>query len=325
MKKVIKFSVILLLVCITLLLGIGSYVKLALPDIEVPGNIKVALTPERVANGKYIANHVAVCMDCHSTRDWSHFAGPLAGNFGGGGEKFGKELGFPGNFYAPNITPFALKDWTDGELFRAITSGVNKDGEALFPVMPYHNYGKLDREDIYDIIAYIRTLEPVKTEVPESEADFPVNLLINTMPEKPALTQRPSADDQLQYGKYLVTMAGCGDCHGKRDKGKIIPGTEFGGGMEFAQPAGIIRSANITKDLETGIGSWTLPMFVQSFRKYRDSSYQLPALTREDINSPMPWTMYAGMTDTDLEAIYMYLNSIKPITNKVVRFEKRKS
>lgn len=324
MKKVYKYVLALLLLVVITALSMASYVKFALPDVPLIAGIKVDTSSERVARGKYLAHHVAVCMDCHGTRDWSHFAGPMVpGNLGGGGERFGKEMGFPGVFYAPNITPFALKDWTDAELFRAITSGVSRDGRALLPLMPYPNYGKMDKEDIYDIIAYIRTLAPVENKVPVSVADFPVSLLINTMPVKAALTQRPFADDKIARGRYLVNMAGCADCHSKVDKGLVIAGTEFGGGREFQQPAGIVRSCNITSDNETGIGNWSRDAFVQSFKKYRDTAYQLPALGRGDLNSPMPWTMYAGMSDQDLEDIYYYLKSIKPIVNKVVRYEKR--
>lgn len=82
-----------------------------------------------IARGKYLANHVAVCMDCHSTRKWNKYSGPMDENAqGAGGEIFDQNMGFPGKFISPNITPYALREWTDGEIFRAITSGVNKDG-----------------------------------------------------------------------------------------------------------------------------------------------------------------------------------------------------
>ena len=91
------------------------------------------------------------------------YAGPIIeGTFGGGGEKFGKEAGFPGTLYSKNITPYALHNWTDGEIFRATTSGETKDGKALFPLMGYPAYGKMDREDVYSIIAYVRTLPQSK-------------------------------------------------------------------------------------------------------------------------------------------------------------------
>ena len=92
------------------------------------------------------------------------FAGPLLpGSLGAGGQVFDAKIGFSGSVISPNITPYNLKNWTDGEIFRAITSGVRKDGSAIFPLMPWPYYAKMNREDLYDIIAYLRTLKPVET------------------------------------------------------------------------------------------------------------------------------------------------------------------
>ena len=300
------------------------YVKTALPDTGPAPDIKIERTPARIERGKYLANHVTVCMDCHSTRDWSRYAGPMAADgFGGGGEAFTQEMGFPGKFFAPNITPYALKSWTDGEIFRAVTTGVNKNGKALFPVMAYHRFGQMDQEDVYSIIAYIRELPAVKKDIPESEPDFPVNFIINMMPSKAAFTKLPDQKDEVAYGKYLVNATGCVDCHSKTDKGSVVPGTEFGGGMEFSSPNGILRSPNITMHKETGIGTWTKEAFVARFKAYADSSYVSPKLAANDINTPMPWTMYAGMKEQDLAAIFAYLNTIKPIENRVIRMQKK--
>jgi len=299
------------------------YVKVFLPDTGPAPDMKIKRTAARIERGKYLANHVTVCMDCHSSRDWTRYAGPLAGGFGGGGEAFTKDMGFPGNFYAPNITSYGLGDWTDGEIYRAVTTGVNKSGKALFPVMAYHRFGQLDQEDIFSVISYIRELPEVKNDVPESEADFPVNFLINTMPQPASLTKRPSEKDQIAYGKYLITATGCVDCHSKTEKGSVIAGTEFGGGMEFASPHGVTRSPNITMHKKTGIGNWTKEAFVARFKAYADSSYVSPILARGELNTPMPWTMYSGMKEDDLGAIFAYLNTVKPIENQVVRMEKR--
>ncbi|RYG50669.1 MAG: c-type cytochrome [Chitinophagaceae bacterium] len=318
MMKILKVAGIIILVLILLAFSAGLYVKTALPNTGDPSDIKIERTEARVERGKYLANNVAVCMDCHSSRDWQTFSGPLSGNFGGGGEPFNSEMGFPGNFYAPNITPASLGTWTDGEVLRAVTTGVSKDGHALFPVMGYKRFGKMDEEDVLSIIAYIRTLPPVEHAVPASKADFPVNFLINTMPEKAAFQPRPAKSDNVAYGKYLVNVAGCVDCHSKTDKGQIIDGTEFGGGMEFAQPGGIIRSANITFD-NTGIASWTKEAFVKRFKTYTDSTYVPVKLKQGELNTPMPWSMYAGMEQSDLEAIYDFLKSVKPIQHKVER------
>lgn len=323
MRKIYFILITIVIFFILTCIGVGSYLKYFLPDIKTDESIQVTSTAERVERGKYLANHVTVCMDCHSTRDWSQFSGPPIGALGGGGEKFGKEMGFPGSIYARNITPFGIGKWTDAALFRAIVSGVNKEGKALFPVMPYMHYGTMDKEDIYSIIAYIRSLPSVEKENPNRTLDFPVSLLVNTMPIPSNLTTRPDTNDLLAYGSYLVNAASCVDCHSKTQKGVIISGTEFGGGMEFAQPAGIIRSPNITPDAETGIGNWTEDAFVSRFKQYTDSSYQSPKLGIDDINSPMPWIMYAGMTTQDLKAVYAYLKSLKPINNEVVRITKK--
>jgi mono/diheme cytochrome c family protein len=312
-----------ILVGLMILLGIAVvYVKTALPNTGPAPDIKIERTPARIERGKYLANHVTVCMDCHSTRDWSRYAGPMkAGGFGGGGEAFTQEMGFPGKFFAPNITPYALGSWTDGEILRAITTGVNKNGKALFPVMAYHRFGQMDKEDVYSIIAYIRELPLVKKDIPSSEPDFPVNIIINTMPQEAAFTKLPAEKDEVAYGKYLVNATGCVDCHSRTDKGSVIPGTEFGGGMEFSSPNGILRSPNITLHKETGIGNWTKEMFVRRFKAYADSNYVSPMLNPRDVNTPMPWTMYAGMKEKDIEAIFTYLSTIKPIEHHVTKIE----
>lgn len=128
MRKIGKILVVLVIVFGVVVLGAISYVKLALPNVGDAPELKIEITKERVERGKYLANHVTVCIDCHSPRDWSKFSGPLdTTKIGIGGEKFDQKVGFPGEVYVPNITPYNLKHWTDGEIFRAITTGVKKD------------------------------------------------------------------------------------------------------------------------------------------------------------------------------------------------------
>ncbi|QRR00204.1 c-type cytochrome [Dyadobacter sandarakinus] len=320
MKALKIIGKILAVLVVVIAAGI-TYVTTALPNTGAAPDLKIDRTAARIERGEYLANHVTVCMDCHSTRDWSQYAGPVSGALGGGGEEFTQEMGFPGKFYAPNITPYALAGWTDGEIFRAVTTGVNKSGKALFPVMGYHRFGQLDKEDIYSVIAYIRTLPPVQTNVPKSEPDFPVSILINAMPQEASFTNRPPETDQVAYGKYLITATGCVDCHSKTDKGSVIPGTEFGGGMEFRSPNGVLCSANITMHKKTGIGNWTQEAFVAHFKAYTDSSYVSSKVAPGEQNTPMPWTMYSGMKEQDLAAIFAYLNTVKPIDHEVVKFD----
>ncbi|HNN26967.1 MAG TPA: cytochrome C [Chitinophagales bacterium] len=317
MKKwILRIMAILLVLIIS---GI-AYLKFALPNVKAPENLKITATPEMIKRGEYLANYVTMCVDCHSTRDWSKFSGPLIeSTIGKGGEAFLHEYGFPGNFYSKNLTPFNLKNWTDGELLRAISCGVDKDGNAFFPVMPYPNYSKMDKDDIIAIIAYLRTLPSIENTTKESKADFPVNLILNTMPKDATFSERPSKDNFVRYGEYMTNAASCIECHTNAVRGEKIKGMEFGGGREFTFPGNKkIVSSNITPDKETGIGYWTEDMFVAKFKLYADKSKLQDYKSPKDFQTIMPWSQYAGMDTVDLKAIYAYLQSIKPIKNKVI-------
>lgn len=319
--KALKVILILLGVVILLVVAAGAYIKFALPDTGKPEAITIVASPEGIENGRYLANYVTGCMDCHSSRDWTRFGGPIKKDgFGGGGEVFNQDMGFPGAFYAPNITPYALKDWTDGELLHAITTGVAKDGRALFPLMAAHRFGRMDRKDIYDIIAYIRTLAPVANDVPRSKADFPVNFFINTMPKPAAFQERPQPEDTKRFGAYLVNAAGCVDCHSEHSNGRLVEGTEFGGGMAFHMPTGVVRAPNITFDQATGIGKWNKAAFIARFKLYDTANNHSSKVEQGSMNTTMPWTVFGGMKESDLGAIYDFLAGVKPIKNDVIKF-----
>lgn len=325
MSKLVKILMYLLGVFVLIIIGGYIYITSFLPSTDPPPDVTVEITEERIKRGEYLAYNVASCIDCHSERDWTKFSGPpIAGTFGGGGEVFDESMGFPGSVAAKNITPAALKDWTDGEIIRAVTMGVNKKGEALFPIMPYHNFNQLSEEDLYSIIAYIRMLEPIEREIPERKLNFPLNLIVNTMPIKTYTPkQSPDKNDIVAYGKYLTTIASCSDCHTPSVKGEPIPGMEFAGGMEFQLPSGLVSSMNITPDKETGIGNWTKEDFLKRFRDQLPDSLgnYREVNPMKDFFTPMPWAIYAEMTDEDLTAIFEYLKTVKPVSNKVEFFQ----
>jgi hypothetical protein len=319
MKRLLRILGLLLLLIALAAGGAALYVSTALPDVDAPADLKVELTPERIERGRYLANSLCVCMDCHSTRDWDLFAGPLKpGSFGGGGEKFDRTMQFPGEFYSKNITPFAVKDWSDGELYRAITSGISKDGHPFFPVMPYGNYNKLATDDVHSIIAYLRTLDPIETQpYPASVIDFPVNLIMRTIPAPAAPMSRPEPGDPA-YGEYVVNAGACAECHTKSEKGKKI-GKPFAGDFVFNLPNGsIVRSSNITPHPTDGIGAWDKATFIARFKQYADSSYAPPKVDWQagDFQTVMPWMMYANMTEEDLGAIYDYLRALPPVAGR---------
>lgn len=323
MNKVLRTLGIVIAVLLVVVASGLAYIKLALPDVGPPPDVTVEGTAEQIERGRYLANHVSVCMDCHATRDWSRFSAPaIPGTLGKGGEVFDQKFGFPGRFVSKNLTPFHLGEWTDGEIMRAITSGVNKKGEALFPVMPYMYYGSMDEEDIKSIIAYLRTLSPVTSEAYVSQADFPVNFILNTLPAAPKFTKRPDPSDLIEYGAYVANAAGCAECHTRQENGQRV-GKLFAGGFEFNLGNGYkVISMNITPH-QTGIGNWTREAFIGRFKIYEDSSFVLPEVDMQagDFQTVMPWTMYAGMTEQDLGAIYDYLQTIEPVENTVTRWQ----
>jgi mono/diheme cytochrome c family protein len=315
-----------LVVLVVVIAGAGlTYLFASYPSVPAAGTITLPTSPDVVERGKYLSQHVAICVDCHSERDFTRFAGPIKpGTFGKGGERFdGPTAGIPGVIYAPNITPAALRDWSDGELLHAVTTGVSKDGRALFPLMPYPNYGRLAKEDMEAILAYVRTLQPMENHVPERSLDVPVNLIVRTIPQPASFTARPSPSDRVKYGEYLVTMASCAECHTPRDdQGQLVPGMDFAGGNQFAHPelGYRVRTANVTPDADTGIGQWTEEQFINKFKGFAAPDDRVLTDDEQRQNTAMPWKQYAGMTREDLGAIYSYLRSLKPVIHRVEKW-----
>jgi mono/diheme cytochrome c family protein len=155
------------------------------------------------------------------------------------------------------------------------------------------------------------------------------------------LTERPaSSEDPVNRGKYLVTIGGCYDCHSPKimtAQGPVLDTTRLLSGHQantklppidgknsqwvlmapdvtaFVGPWGISYSANLTSDSATGIGAWSETTFMQTLR----TGKHLGAPNGRPILPPMPWYDIAKMTDDDLKAVYAYLQSLPPISNKV--------
>lgn len=320
-KTILRGLITIVLLAALFIISGYAYLRFALPNVGAAPDITIEQTPARIERGRYLVHHVAVCVDCHSQRDFSELAGPVAaGSLGAGGVRFDHKFGFPGVFYSKNITPYGLSTWTDGEIYRAITSGVSRHGKALFPVMPFFNYRKMQTEDVYAIIAYLRTMRPVANDVPPSKADFPVSLLMNMEPSPADPVATVDRRDTLAYGQYLVMTAGCADCHTYKLKGKDA-GAPFAGGNVFPLPTGgQSHTANITPDKEAGIGNWTVDQFIAKFKLYADSSISNQPVAKGSFNTVMPWKLYSGMDTSDLRSIYAYLRTLKPVHNKVEKF-----
>ena len=276
--------------------------------------------------GEYLALHVAACVDCHSKRDFTKFSGPvIPGTEGGGGFLFDEKLGLPGKIYGKNITPdneTGIGTWTDDDILKAMTQGISKNGDTLFPLMPYIQFNHMAKEDLLSIIAYIRTWKPIRNKVPARQLMMPIAMAY----PGPALQAsidgnvRPPESDKVQYGGYLATMADCGTCHSPQTPQGPDVSKMFAGGYTFDLGTNKVASANITSDSATGIGAWTEERFLNKFTQYREEkSYSYDPGNQ---NSVMPLSVLAGMKDEDLKAIYAYLRTVKPISNKVEKFPK---
>lgn len=267
-------------------------------------------TPPRLARGKYLVDGVMGCFGCHTDADWSKPAAPpVAGREGSGHSWADQELPW---LIAPNITPdkeTGIGAWSDDALARAIREGIGKDGRALFPVMPYPSYRQMSDEDLASVIAYVRSVPAVRNQLPTTKMPFPLNFLIQNMPEPVTATVAPpDQSTPVARGAYLVRMAACADCHTPQENGQPMPGMDFAGGFIVYEPKGPVASDNITP-AASGIGYYNEATFVQAMRTGKVGARPLHA--------SMPWWVYGTMTDDDLKSIFAYLQTLKPVKHQL--------
>ena len=288
--------------------------------------LHVEPTPERLARGRYLFWNVALCASCHSGRDATRYGLPVVpGTVGAGGMLFDARMGAPGSVYSSNITPdpeTGLGRWSDGEVLRAIRDGVDRTGAPLFPIMPYHNFKAMADEDALSVIAYLRALPPIRRAVPARQLAFlPGSLLFRVAPDP---VRRPVAptkrDGGAAYGKYLSTIASCGDCHTPRTPlGRLDERRALSGGWVMEGEWGRVVAANLTPDRGTFVGRATRAEFVGRFHSFAVVAANPPAAS-PGRNTVMPWLAYSGMSAEDLGAIYDYLRTVPPIARKVESF-----
>lgn len=313
MKRVLVIAGILVVLLIVLLAGalvalVGVRPLLG-PKSRSLTDRKFHFTPERLERGRYLAENLMLCMDCHSAHDLSTPPYPVTEPYAG--EVFPLE-GLPGRIVASNLTPdpgTGIGNWTDDQLARAIREGIGHDGRALYPLMPYPWFRRLSDEDLASVIVYLRSREPVHKPLPKTEIIFPVKYLIRSLPQ-PLHEPVPPPDLSTpeKRGEYLVTMAACFDCHTPQRRGEPIPELAFSGGFDLRGPWGRVASSNITPD-PTGIPYYDEELFLQAMRTGHVRARKLHDL--------MPWTYYRNLTYEDLRAMFAYLKTLSPVAHRV--------
>ena len=325
MRKFVRALAATAVVFGAVLAALVAFLALRPPKSRPPSAERIEITPARVQRGRYLVRHVTDCLGCHSDHDFRRFGMPIKpGTEGQGGFAFDEKLGVPGVVCAQNITPdpdYGLARWTDGEVLRAMREGVDRNGRAIFPMMPYLGYRTLSDEDARAIVAYLRTLPPIHKSVPPKRIRFPLNLILKSVPrplDGPVAAVSPT--DSVAYGKYLTTIAGCVGCHTTEDaRHRPIPGMEFAGGNEYRGPWGTNRSANLTPEEHTWMGHATKAEFIGRFKAFAPLAENSPVAPRGQ-NTVMGWLAFSGMTEEDLGAIYDYLKTVKPVRHDVVTF-----
>lgn len=246
--------------------------------------VQVAGTPAQLERGERLAQF---CALCHSPNE----ALPLSGrNLGEGGLPMGA-------FYAPNLTPAHLKDWSDGEIIRAIREGVGRTGRPL-AVMPADVLRHLSDADAQALVAFLRSQPAVEPDFPPTQFNVIGAALVGAgmLPfyNQPAITgpvTAPPAGVSPEYGQYLTSILYCQLCHGER-----LTGGQAGNGP----PPG--------PNLTTRVPNWTAAQFTALFR-----DGLTPGGTPVDENAGMPWKLLGqSMNDNDLLAMYAYLSALPP-------------
>ncbi|TAF65441.1 MAG: cytochrome c [Cytophagales bacterium] len=274
---------------------------------------KAEITPERIERGRKMVT--MLCAGCHLDSKSYTLSG-----------KQMKDA--PPDFgvvHSANITQhpeLGIGKWTDAEIAYLLRTGIKPDGQYLPPYMPKLLH--TSDEDLKSIIAFLRSengmVKATDRKAPKTEASFLVKFLCFIDPswqpfEYPTKEiKTPDKKDKLVYGEYLVNNYDCFTCHSadftklnvaepRKSKGYL------GGGNSMLNMEGKkMITKNITSDKETGIGNWTEAEFMTAMKTGKlpsGKSFQYPMV---------PYTL---MDDEELKALYAYLQSTPPITNKI--------
>ncbi|MCH7738039.1 MAG: c-type cytochrome [Chloroflexi bacterium] len=282
------------LVLLVVLFFVGSQKVNRTYDVQL-APVAVPTDAASIARGKHYAEAVGVCQVCHG----QDLAGPVVAEC-----KDVPCTGFSDDPVFGKLMPTNLTSgrggiggvFTDDDYVRAIRHGISRDNKSLL-IMPSEQYNKISDEDLGAMIAYLKTIDPVDNELDESNLG-PLGRIIaviaggllpaSQIDHSAARAPSPVVGVSAEYGGYLAEA--CTICHGDQLTGSKVPGNER------------VDAPNIT--LGGAPGDWTKSQFVTTLR-----SGMTP---RGDLLDPrfMPWNRFNQMTDDELDAIWLYLQSL---------------
>jgi mono/diheme cytochrome c family protein len=258
------------------------------------GDAGAAATP--LSAGQYLAV-AADCSSCHTAPGGAPYAG-------------GDELKTPfGSIYGPNITPdpaTGIGSWSKADFVRALRMGIGKNGEYLYPAMPYPNYTKLSDADLDALWTYFRGIKPVHHVAPANTFRFPFNIrsgiaawqALYFKPER--FVPTPAKDAAWNRGAYLVSALGhCDECHTPRN---LAQATETKYQLTGAQIEGWY-APDISNDPLSELSHYSVASLAK-FLKTGETANNTKSF------GPMQEVVHNSLrylTDADLHAMALYL------------------
>ena len=279
----------------------------------------ITATTGTVQRGQYLVDHVLACGVCHTPNNADGQPDLTKYLAGSRSYDFTDIDGTIVTVNAENITnhnPEGLNVWSDEQIRRALTVGIDDENISIYPIMPYPEYSLLSRSDVDSVIQYLRTVPANDNVVP---ADFPY---FDQNPPAPQVDETAiphaalAADDPdfeaSERGRYLASVA-CMYCHTPQITDDVPDLTKaFAGGKQytFIRGAALNTSVNITPDVDTGIGTWSVDDIVQTLQDDTDDTGR--ALCGTHPGKP---EYLGGMTADDMHDVAVYIHNLPPINN----------
>ncbi|MEO5698148.1 MAG: c-type cytochrome [Burkholderiaceae bacterium] len=266
--------------------------------------------------GRYLVTTIMACGNCHTPKD-------AEGRAIAGKELAGGGVGFdipPFAGVAANITPdrdTGIGSWSDDEIKRALTHGERPAhgplaGKPLAAPMATNFFKALLPRDLDAIVAYLRSVPPVRNTLPAPVYRAPVRHEAFAEADR-GFTER-DLQDTVRRGAYLATIGHCLECHTPQDKGALQFDTALGAGGRQFLPSFVkglpqrwtgAVSRNITSHRDSGLGAW-------SDAEIKRAITHGVGRDGRKMQEPMAFAWYAGIRNDDLDAIVAYLRTLPP-------------
>jgi len=251
-----------------------------------------------VKRGDYLVNGILTCGNCHTPKGPT---GDIKEKAFSGGLSWDEP---PFKATAPNITQdkeTGIGAWSDADIKKLMRTGLLPNGVHIAMVMPTGFYHIMSERDLDAVVAYLRTLKPIKNTVPAPIYKMPQ--VENVFPGGETPYTEAMMTDKVKKGFYLATIAHCMECHTPMVKGQHPWDRMGAGGFEFPGPWGVSVSRNITSSKTKGIGAWTDEEIKRAITQgvSKDGSHLKP---------PMGFGYYATLTPEDLDAVVAWLRTV---------------